>query len=568
MQRRHFLQTLGAAPPAALTTQAVLASAAPIGSEGREPDEPKVLLYDDGRHAAPIYQYASPLKPSDFLETVDQLVSSGFDTLVYFAGIEGGIALYDSKVSQMWGDNVDIWKHPVWYRGARHLRQLVDSGHDPLKLICDRCHEKGLWCIAANYIGLQGNDREKGKGYGRQSDFVYDHPEFRVGEDADPRAKLLDPKRLNFLHTGLRKERMDVYREMLQRYPTDGVEVNLAEFIPFCKFHQTGQLAGVLTTWLRELHIEAEQAEQTQGRRKRIYVRIPEHPEAWKLLGYEVPVWVDQQIVDGLICLPGAMESPMQQDFHLAAAKKLTRDNPCRLIAGMNQSVGRQFHNKASQEMIWAGAANAYQQGSDGFAVVTYCWFPKGWPWTAEEYQTARLLAHPDMLTYTDKQYHVRSKPSNPEIPHDWLPGNTDPLPHTLNVGQPVTLDFSIADNLSAAQTEEKIDAVHLRLRFTNIEPSLNQVQVQLNGKLLPDDLLRLHDRIYRLHQNGTSNPYGYFYDYHLSADYFPVQGQNRVEITLVEKDPMIDVTIDLYDIDCIIRYRQHRDYDRDVTAD
>ena len=65
-----------------------------------------------GAHAAPLYQFAPPLTPEGFLATVDQLVGSGFDTLVYFAGLEGGVALYDSQVSQKWGDNVDTWKQP------------------------------------------------------------------------------------------------------------------------------------------------------------------------------------------------------------------------------------------------------------------------------------------------------------------------------------------------------------------------------------------------------------------------------------------------------------------------
>jgi hypothetical protein len=566
MQRRRFLQTLGAAPPVALATQATLAAGTPTGATGKGPDEPKVMFYDDGRHAAPVYQYAGPLKPEDFLVTVDQLVGSGFDSLVYFAGLEGGIALYDSKVAQSWGDNVEKWKHPVWYRGARHLQALIAAGQDPLRLICDRCHEKGLWCIAANYIGLQGNDREIGGSFGRQSDFVYDHPQFRVGKDSDPRAGPLDPKRFSFLHAGLREERLRVFNELFTRYETDGVEVNLVEFVPFCKFHQVGQLAPVLTEWFRELRALATRAEQVQGRRKRIYVRIPEHPAAWKLLGYEVPVWVEEQLVDGLVCLPGLMESPMEQDVDLEAAVGLTRGTTCRVIGGMSQIVGRQFHYNASQTMIWAAAANVYRGGADGFAVVTYCWFPNGWPWTAQEYETTRRLAHPELLAHADKHYHVRSRPRQAGPAHDWLPGMGQSLPMGLQEGEPVSVEFSIADELVAADAEGKIDAVHLRIRLTNVEPALNEIRMELNGKRLPEESLRLHDCIYRQHESGTINPYGYIYDFRLAAVDFPVPGRNRVSVTLLRQDPLVDWEIDLYDVDCIVKYRIHRDFDLEIT--
>lgn len=569
MQRRRFLQTLGAAPPATLAAQASLANETASAPTGSERTEPTVLLYDDGRHAAPLYQFAAPMAPQDLLATVDQLVASGVDTLVYLAGLEGGIALYDSKVSQTWGDNVDTWKHPVWYRAARHIRQFIDAGQDPLRLICDRCHEKGIWLIAGNYIGLEGSTREKDAGFGRKSDFVYDHPEFAVGKDSDPRAQGLAPTRFSFLHEPLRAERMSVYAELLHRYTTDGVEVNLTEFVPFCKFHEVRQLEKVLTAWLRELRAEARRAEQEQGRRKRIYVRIPAHPDAWTMMGYQVPVWIDQQLVDGLVCLPGLMESIMEQDFDLSAAVQLTRGSSCRVMAGMTPIVGREFDLNASQSMTWAAAANGYHQGADGFAMVTYCWIPNGWPWTAEDYQTVRPLGHPEMLANADKHYHVRSAPNGSvggSADDEWLPGMPASLPKRMHVGQPVDIGFSIADDLSAAQEDGKLDSVQLLVHLTNIEPSLNDVRIELNGKVLPNEVLRLHDRIYRRHKLGGVGPYGYIYEYRLNSELFPVLGANRLRVTLIKDDPNINALIDVYDVDCVIKYRVHRDFDANIT--
>ena len=106
-------------------------------------DEPRVFTFDDGRHAASLYQFEPPLEPSDFTLNVDQLADSGVDTLIYFAVLEGGVVMYDSHVAQKWGDNVVKWTHTVWYRAGRNIQQLVADGHDPLKLLCDRCTKKG-----------------------------------------------------------------------------------------------------------------------------------------------------------------------------------------------------------------------------------------------------------------------------------------------------------------------------------------------------------------------------------------------------------------------------------------
>ena len=95
--------------------------------------EPKVFNIDDGRHMAALYQFQPPLTPNDITLNLDQIISSGIDTLIYIAGLVGGSVLYDSKVTQKIGDNVNKWVHPVYYRTSRNLQRLVLDGYDPLK---------------------------------------------------------------------------------------------------------------------------------------------------------------------------------------------------------------------------------------------------------------------------------------------------------------------------------------------------------------------------------------------------------------------------------------------------
>ena len=188
--------------------------------------------------------------------------------------------MYDSCVAQKWGDNVVKWTHTVWYRAGRNIQQLVAHGCDPLKLICNRCHEKGLWFIPSNPVTLSGGDRDTEGGLGRKSDFVCDYPEFQVGEDDDARASDLSPTRFSFLQPEARKQQFLVYEGLLSCYETDGIELNMTDFVPFCKFSEVDELAPVLFEWIRDLRAIALRAEQSQGRRKRIYVRIPVHPDA------------------------------------------------------------------------------------------------------------------------------------------------------------------------------------------------------------------------------------------------------------------------------------------------
>ena len=76
-------------------------------------DEPRVFMTDDARHAAPTYQMQPPLEPADLFATIDQLAGSGFDTISWSAGVEGGSMMYPSKVLPMWGESVTSWTHSV-----------------------------------------------------------------------------------------------------------------------------------------------------------------------------------------------------------------------------------------------------------------------------------------------------------------------------------------------------------------------------------------------------------------------------------------------------------------------
>src|SRR5262249_26243944 len=97
-KRRDFLKSVGGIVPAA-----VAARPPSLGQDSRSaseaPNEPRVFMFDDGRHAAGLYQFEPPLTPADHIYTIDQLVASGVDTYIYGATLEGGVALYASKVA-------------------------------------------------------------------------------------------------------------------------------------------------------------------------------------------------------------------------------------------------------------------------------------------------------------------------------------------------------------------------------------------------------------------------------------------------------------------------------------
>ncbi len=558
MERRNFCKTVGlvAGTAAFLARQA---KAAAVGQPNRDdkpcPAEPMVFSRDDGRHSAGFDQFEPPLEPAEVTLTVDQLVGSGIDTLLFSAGVEGGTVIYDSRVAQKLGDNVTKWTHPVHYRDARHIRQIIADGHDRMKLLCDRSHEKGIWFIPSLCIDI--GSYISPRGHGRTSDFVFNNPQFQVGKDDDPRAACLQPTRFSFLQAEVRKERFRIFEELLSRYETDGIEI-WSEFGPLCKLNQVGQLAPVMTQWLRDLRAVAQKAEQALGRRKRIFINLPAKSDAWKLMGYDVPTWIAEKLVDGLICTSTVSEMH-DQDIDLSWAVQLTRGTSCRVIAACHSGLNRQLAKNATQPMIWAAAANAYAQGADGFGLDHPHWFP--WPWLGEEYQTLRLLGQPEMLATASKLYRIRSGTKEATFEGVML-GVPQPLPRVLKEGKPVTVSLRIADDLAKWHALGRIKSVRLRIRVTNIDASRNEVKAELNGRVLPASILQANDLTYRIMKQGSVSPFGYIFEYDLPPDHFPKRGHNSIQVTLVKKDPDIDFDFELYDVDCTIDYLLHRHFE------
>ncbi|MDE2965425.1 MAG: hypothetical protein OXU26_16065, partial [Acidobacteriota bacterium] len=85
---------------------------------------------------------------------------------------------------------------------------------------------------------------------------------------------------------------------------------------------------------------------------------------------------------------------------------------------------------------------------------------------------------------------------------------------------------------------------------------------IELNGKPLPDSMLRITDLNYRFIKEGVAYQGSQIYEYRLSPEYYPTPGENVVKVTLLEKDPDVDLLFEIRDVDCSIEYRLHRHFE------
>lgn len=445
---------------------------------------------------------------------MDQLAGSGADTLIVSAGLEGGPVHYASAVAPLWGANVAVWEHLIFYRASRNLHQLVGDGLDPMALVCARARSAGLFFLPTLPLCIVGqSDPTVGRGLGRTSEFAYD-TRHHVGPEDDtggPQPALLtrmfSQHRLDFMLPAVRQERFEIFDELLSRYETDGVEVDLSlnnEFGPMTKLSRCQtELPEAITSWLRDLRAVAVAAEAAQGRRKRIYVRIPAASVAtWEMIGLEVGRWVTERIVDGLVAISSVKKQTpvdplvgMDQDLELETVVALCAGTECRVLAGFTTNLTRPQASEATPPMIFGAALNCWAKGVDGFGIATGMWAPNGWPLTETEYATLRAIGRPELLATEHKIYRAWAQNAG-GTPGDVVtllpvPPTAAPherLPQPLEIGSTAQCRVRVSDALEHWSNEGRLDTVTLTVRLANYEHAgdLNAVIVRLNGQELP----------------------------------------------------------------------------------
>ena len=113
-------------------------------------DKKEVMFYTDGRHSS-VYMHEPPMYKQQLVEPVDEILDLGIDTITYAVG-DCSVLLYDTKVGEKWGHNVDLTDHAIWWKATRNLRSMIERGIDPLMVVCEHAKSKGFKFLPCLYL--------------------------------------------------------------------------------------------------------------------------------------------------------------------------------------------------------------------------------------------------------------------------------------------------------------------------------------------------------------------------------------------------------------------------------
>ncbi len=551
MQRRNFIK---AAFAGGLAGGGVGASSTVVSGAEKASHKPRMMFYHDGRHPL-IYMYEPPMQKEEFEAAVDELVGTPIQAIMFCLG-DGRTVLHDTKVGELWGSNVKEWPHLIFRRAHQNAKDLIEAGHDPLRIVCDRAHAKGM-LIYPTLLVQQGTG-ERGKDV-RTSEFRIrnQHLEIGAGGGVDPNFPGF--KGLDFKHLEVRQERFSLIEETLKGYPVDGFELQLNYTIPYF-FHPAELEAGrkIMTDWIGQVY----RAVKASGAERELAIRIPASLEGCFSVGLDVREWIRQGIVDVLIGQTYTGPELVDQMADFRPLVTAAHGSACRVHATIHSHVDSDRLSEATLAMTRAAVCNYWDQGVDGLYLAH--WFIN-WPYRSPFYERLRELPDPEVMAPRDKFYYVPT--ATGRYPKPKLePGLSMQLPVDLKVNEPTQIEWTISDDLPRWDKVGRVHEVLLRLRIVNVTEQ-DRMSFLLNDKLLPDSGLRKINQMYKM-ESPRYRIYGYWFIYRLDLEHWPQKGKNRLEIRLTHRDSDVTPQIFLRDVEMEMKYLMGKNFHRGQDPD
>ncbi len=529
-----------------LTSALLALTAAAAGGDGDGSKE--VIFYTDGRHSS-VYLYEPPMSVRQYVEPIDELLDLGIDTITYAVG-DCSVLLYDTKVGERWGHNLDLVNHIVWYRAGQNAQSLIERGMDPVAVVSKHAHSRGFKFLPHLLLNMLHTPPSRVTS-SRVADFTTRHPEWQVGPEPDFPAAVHDlPHRLSYARPEIRADRLAVIRELVTDYPTDGIEINFHDYAPFIARREVPDHTRTMTDWLRSIREACNLAAREQGRPKRLVIRIAGTLEGSRSLGMDLKNWIRQELVDSVIAMPvtHGFETGTSELQKVVQAAEGTRVS---VLAGINNARAPQD----TREVFYAAAANAYAAGVQGVLFHTYYPDPHRYPYDDAATESLRFMGYPDVLAHKDKRFRIGSNPKPDTPPKYGVPWQ---LPLELVPGKPgKEIHLGVADDIAAKAKEGELWRCELQVMLQHMMHT-DQVRLWWNGKEIPKAKQRRADWTYRMRPRPKGYR-GYRLHVELRGDDLPKVGRNTIRVDVLKKDSKLIFPIAVVDVELVVEYLSGR---------
>ena len=476
-------------------------------------------------------------------------------------------ARWESEVMEMEGERHGrVYESAGSYVNSENIRQMLDRGEDPQEGVVRRGHELGLHVYASvrmndNHMdGAQPSDLATMR-HSEVTALRAAHPEWVLGD----RTSEWFAASWNFEIPEVREYRLAHIREVCTRYDWDGVEVDWQRHAFHLPKDYAYRLRYVLTDVQRAVRLMADEMAAERGRPFYVAARVAPTLEMNRLIGYDVPTWLDEGLVDILIPAGGYATDP---SMDVRGYVDLCRGTDVAVYPGLDvwletipsgEHAGTRYfvgpEDIVTKEKMRNRAVASASHAAGAAGMYIFNWYADGDSRREllSEIGSAYTLRRKDKVYAATHRFLRNDGPWRGALDNDRIYGEVDvPLKRTIT-GEGPTISLDVADDLEADRPE----CVTLRVRLDQWVKG-DAVSVLWDGVERTDIEVR-----YDIDDSNAANPFGArVYDVSsavwLTADLDPTEvqsGRHDVKVVLVERHPQLANDIILTDVELLIRY-------------
>ena len=500
----------------------------------------RTIYFNDARHYY-LFVFEPPLHLQDAWRPIDEVAGTAVDTFIY--GVSRGDGLfYPTKKGKRFGQGVREFDMSAYWRLWESMQSLIDRGLDPLQVLIDRAHEKGMDFFASF----------------RMASYVATNPD-GTNLSGEPGFGAPAEGGRGFANPGVRDAQFAVLEELATGYPVEGLELDFAAAADASAYFRPEEAEAGTAAMTEHVRRISEMIRHREGAPGQIGARVPPTEEICLRLGLDVRTWLQEGLLDyvtPMLYMYFQLDADMPIDWLVDAAHAADVS-----VYGMLQPYvydgaplsGDPLHGldggvKPFTPAVMRAAAATYRaNGVDGL----YTWF-MNWPLGESERGMLAEMGDPDLIVERDKHYVLpRRSPEAVALGYDVT------LPLEIPGADPTRrypIPFTIADDVEGAA--HRIRQVILRLRLSNMV-SADRLSLVLNGRSLERETCLRDYGQFNLRRPGPHlvDPYrGQWLEFHL-REVRPSRGRNVLEISLDQRPTKLAGKVTVDDVEVIVEY-------------
>ena len=507
--------------------------------------------------------------PQSIESFLDKVYSPLEDTQVgaHFWTIGEHHAHWKSDTMEQVGDiHGRKYDEAIRYIAMENVRQMLERGDDPQDAAVKRGHELGLHVYASvrmndnHFHGAQVEDLATLHNSALTRTRV-EHPEWLLGDKTTEWMALS----WNFEVPEVREHRFAFVEELCGKYDWDGVELDWQRHAFHLPQDYGYRMRYALTDLQRAIRAMTNELGAKRGRPFYLAARVAPSLEMSRVIGYDVPTWIDEGLVDILIPAGGYGTDP---SIDVAGYVDLCRGSDVTVYPGLDVwlvTIPKDEH-AATEEFVGpedpetkdkmrnrAVASRYHKEGADG--IYTFNWYAN----RDSKRELLTQIGSPDTLRGKDKIYacthrSIRNTGNwRGALRNDRIHGEVPvPLKRTLT-GDGPTVVLDVTDDL----TSDVPKRVVLRVR-------LDQWVKGDVVRLLWDGAERDNvETRYDIAEDYVGNPFAAkIRDVGtaawLSSELNPSevsQGKHRAKVVLEERNPRMGIDIVVTNVELVITF-------------